>query len=153
MATSFHPFLLKPAPTKLHFCPSPALLKPPLKLLPTPLHAGRKKKKHSGGRIEGPGELRREAKERARIRSRRIAENQFYRRNKQASNQADSFTEEELEMIGLGYDRAVRFMSGPDDPRLRHPHDWYCSGAFCTCENFVISSEWIMHWCNNSKNE
>jgi hypothetical protein len=146
MATSFQPFLLKPVPTKFHFCPSPPLLKPPLKLLPVPLRAGRKKKKQTGGRIEGPGELRREAKERARIRSRRIAENQFYRRSKQALNQADSFTEEELEMIGLGYDRAVRFMSGPDDPRLRHPHDWYYSGAFCTCGNFVITLECIMHW-------
>ncbi|XP_078151779.1 uncharacterized protein LOC144547046 [Carex rostrata] len=130
MATSFHLFLLKPPPTKLHFFPSPPLLKPPLKLLPTPLHAGRKKKKHTGGRIEGPGEVRREAKEKARKKSRRIAENKFYRRNKQATNQADSFTEEELEILGLGYDRAVRFMDGPDDPRLRHPYDWYKYGQY-----------------------
>ncbi|XP_020089254.1 uncharacterized protein LOC109710876 [Ananas comosus] len=33
-------------------------------------------------------------------------------------------------MIGLGYDRSVRFMSGPDDPNLRHPHDWYKYGSF-----------------------
>ncbi|KAJ4806793.1 hypothetical protein LUZ62_019359 [Rhynchospora pubera] len=132
MATSFHfhPFLLKPPPTKLHFCPSPPLLNRPLKPLLTPLHAGRKKKKSPGGRIEGPGELRREARERARIKGRRMAENQFYRRSRQAANQADSFTEQELEMIGLGYNRAVRFMSGPDDPNLRHPHDWYKYGQY-----------------------
>lgn len=130
MATSLPLFLLRPTPTRLHFYPSPPLLKPPLKPLPAPLRAGRKKKKQPGGRIEGPGDVRREAKEKARVRSRRMAENKFYRRNKQATNHADSFTEQELEMIGLGYDRTVRFMSGPDNPNLRHPFDWYSSRRF-----------------------
>jgi hypothetical protein len=94
-------------------------------------HAGRSKKKPAGGRIEGGGDVRREAKSRAKRRSRRLSENAFYRRKRRAaSGQADAFTDEELEMIGLGYDRSVRFMDGPDDPRLRHPHDWYRFGAF-----------------------
>ncbi|WOK99705.1 hypothetical protein Cni_G08417 [Canna indica] len=109
--------------------------------LPIPLHrpipstvvcAGRSKKKPGGsssGRIEGSGEVRRQAKDRARLRSRRLAENLFYRRNKRPANQADSFTEDELQAIGLGYDRAVRFMS-KDDPNLRHPYDWYKYGRY-----------------------
>ncbi|XP_040378876.1 uncharacterized protein LOC102717792 [Oryza brachyantha] len=100
----------------------------------TVARAGRSKKhrKPSGGRIEGSGDVRREAKSRARIRSRRMAENAFYRRKRRAAkeNQADAFTDAELEMIGLGYDRSVRFMDGPDDPRLRHPHDWYRFGRY-----------------------
>uniref|UniRef100_A0A7N0VFX9 Uncharacterized protein n=1 Tax=Kalanchoe fedtschenkoi TaxID=63787 RepID=A0A7N0VFX9_KALFE len=32
-------------------------------------------------------------------------------------------------MIGLGYDRFVRFMA-PDDPNLKHPHDWYKYGEY-----------------------
>lgn len=32
-------------------------------------------------------------------------------------------------MIGLGYDRMVRFMER-DDPNLRHPYDWYKYGEF-----------------------
>ncbi|RVW43013.1 hypothetical protein CK203_090072 [Vitis vinifera] len=32
-------------------------------------------------------------------------------------------------MIGLGYDRMVRFME-KDDPNLRHPYDWYKYGEF-----------------------
>lgn len=32
-------------------------------------------------------------------------------------------------MIGLGYDRMVRFMD-KDDPNLRHPYDWYKYGEF-----------------------
>lgn len=32
-------------------------------------------------------------------------------------------------MIGLGYDRMVRFMS-KDDPNLKHPYDWYKYGEF-----------------------
>ncbi|KAF0891816.1 hypothetical protein E2562_010997 [Oryza meyeriana var. granulata] len=100
----------------------------------TVARAGRSKKhkKSSGGRIEGSGDVRREAKSRARIRSRRLAENAFYRRKRRAAreNQADAFTDAELEMIGLGYDRSVRFMDGPDDPRLRHPHDWYRFGRY-----------------------
>ncbi|KAG6385583.1 hypothetical protein SASPL_154419 [Salvia splendens] len=32
-------------------------------------------------------------------------------------------------MIGLGYDRLVRFMD-KDDPNLKHPYDWYKYGEF-----------------------
>lgn len=32
-------------------------------------------------------------------------------------------------MIGLGYDRMVRFME-QDDPNLKHPYDWYKYGEF-----------------------
>ncbi|KAH0469958.1 hypothetical protein IEQ34_001516 [Dendrobium chrysotoxum] len=98
----------------------------------TAVSAGRSKKKPGGpspGRIEGSGELRRAAKENARRRSRRSSENRFYRRSRAAAEQADSFTEDELEMIGLGYDRAVRFMS-KDHPMLRHPYDWYKYGRY-----------------------
>lgn len=100
------------------------------------VHAGRSKKKKNpqggGGRIEGSGDVRREAKAKARIRSRRMGENAFFRRKRRAAatGQADAFTDAELEMIGMGYDRAVRFMDGPDDPRLRHPHDWYKYGRY-----------------------
>jgi len=107
-------------------------------------HAGRSKKKKKnpqggggggGGRIEGSGDVRREAKAKARVRSRRMGENAFYRRKRRAAaaaaaGQADVFTDAELEMIGMGYDRAVRFMDGPDDPRLRDPHDWYKYGRY-----------------------
>lgn len=74
--------------------------------------------------------MRRAARDNARRRSRRISENRFYRRSPAASpDHPESFTEEELEMIGLGYDRAVRFMP-KDDPQLRHPHDWYKYGQY-----------------------
>ncbi|XP_062183810.1 uncharacterized protein LOC133887841 [Phragmites australis] len=104
----------------------------------TVAHAGRSKKgknkSSGGGRIEGSGDVRREAKAKARVRSRRLGENAFYRRKRRAaaaaSGQADVFTDAELEMIGMGYDRAVRFMDGPKDPRLRHPHDWYKYGRY-----------------------
>ncbi|KAL6650971.1 hypothetical protein ACP70R_009896 [Stipagrostis hirtigluma subsp. patula] len=102
----------------------------------TVAHAGRSKKgkknPQGGGRIEGSGDVRREAKAKARVRSRRLGENAFYRRKRRAAaaGQADAFTDEELEMIGMGYDRAVRFMDGPDDPRLRHRHDWYKYGRY-----------------------
>ncbi|CAN6461892.1 unnamed protein product [Victoria cruziana] len=94
--------------------------------------AGRSKKKPGGpssGRIEGNAEVRREAKRNARKRSRKIAENFFFRKNDPNKNYADEFTEEELEMIGLGYDRKVRFME-QDDPALRHPYDWYKYGEY-----------------------
>ncbi|CAA6666851.1 unnamed protein product [Spirodela intermedia] len=94
--------------------------------------AGRSKKKAGGpstGRIEGNAEVRRRAKDGARKRSRRMAENLFYRHNKTWADEADSFTEEELQMIGLGYDRQVRFME-KDDPKLRHPDDWYKYGQY-----------------------
>lgn len=133
-----HPSLLSlppppPPQTKLscfrpcaavHLFPDP--IAPPEKLRDVAAYAGRSKKKPGGqsGRIEGNAEVRRQAKENARRRSLRRAQNRFFRRNNPSNNQADSFTDEELEMIGLGYDRSVRFMS-PDDPNLRHPHDWY----------------------------
>lgn len=94
--------------------------------------AGRSKKKGGGpspGRIEGDSEVRREAKRNARRKSRKLAESLFYRLKNPSKNHADNFSEEELEMIGLGYDRMVRFME-KDDPNLRHPYDWYKYGEF-----------------------
>ncbi|PIA53103.1 hypothetical protein AQUCO_00900014v1 [Aquilegia coerulea] len=102
--------------------------------------AGRSKKSNpgggssSGGRIEGGSDIRREAKRNARRRSLKLAESLFYRlknpnRNRNP-NHADNFTEDELQMIGLGYDRMVRFMKDKDDPNLRHPYDWYKYGEF-----------------------
>ncbi|XP_030531766.1 uncharacterized protein LOC115741890 [Rhodamnia argentea] len=94
--------------------------------------AGRSKKKGGGpspGRIEGGSEVRREAKRNARRKSRKLAESLFYRLKLPSKNHADNFSEEELQMIGLGYDRMVRFME-KDDPNLRHPHDWYKYGEF-----------------------
>ncbi|OVA02991.1 hypothetical protein BVC80_8925g18 [Macleaya cordata] len=94
--------------------------------------AGRSKKTPGGpstGRIEGNAEVRREAKKNARRKSQKLAENLFYRLKSPNRNQADNFSEEELEMIGLGYDRMVRFME-KDDPNLRHPYDWYKYGEY-----------------------
>ncbi|OMO74742.1 hypothetical protein CCACVL1_16477 [Corchorus capsularis] len=95
--------------------------------------AGRSKKKPGGqssGRIEGNSDIRRVAKANARRRSKKLAESLFYRlKNPGKSNYADNFTEEELEAIGLGYDRMVRFME-KDDPNLKHPYDWYKYGEF-----------------------
>ncbi|KAK9127452.1 hypothetical protein Syun_016249 [Stephania yunnanensis] len=96
------------------------------------LLAGRSDKKPGGsssGRIEGNAEVRREAKRNARRKSRRLAENLFYRLKNPHRSQADNFSEEELQMIGLGYDRMVRFMD-QDDPNIRHPYDWYKYGQF-----------------------
>ena len=59
-----------------------------------------------------------------------MAESRFYRhKNPKNKNHADNFTEDELQQIGLGYDRMVRFME-KDDPNLRHPFDWYKYGEF-----------------------
>ncbi|KAF8022954.1 hypothetical protein BT93_F0463 [Corymbia citriodora subsp. variegata] len=94
--------------------------------------AGRSKKKGGGpspGRIEGGAEVRRVAKRNARRKSRKLAESLFYRLKNPSKNYADNFSEEELQMIGLGYDRMVRFME-KDDPNLRHPYDWYKYGEF-----------------------
>ncbi|CAN6886691.1 unnamed protein product [Brassica oleracea] len=102
--------------------------------------AGRSKKKpggSSGGRIEGDSDTRKQAKRNAREKSKKLAESLFYRlynnpdksRSNILSSHPDKFTEDELEMIGLGYDRMVRFMD-KDDPRLRHPHDWFKYGEF-----------------------
>ncbi|KAF6162116.1 hypothetical protein GIB67_008245 [Kingdonia uniflora] len=94
--------------------------------------AGRSNKKpgqSSGGRIEGNAEVRREAKFNARRKSKKLAENLFYRLKNPHKNQADNFSEEELQMVGLGYDRMVRFMD-QDDPNIRHPDDWYKYGDY-----------------------
>ncbi|PKI52031.1 hypothetical protein CRG98_027577 [Punica granatum] len=94
--------------------------------------AGRSKKKPGGpspGRIEGGAGVRREAKRNARRKSQKIAESLFYRLKNPNKNYADNFSEEELQMIGLGYDRMVRFME-KDDPELRHPYDWYKYGEY-----------------------
>ncbi|GKV02105.1 hypothetical protein SLEP1_g14579 [Rubroshorea leprosula] len=94
--------------------------------------AGRSKKKAVGqspGLTEGNAELRREAKRNARRKSKKLAESFFYRLKNPGKNHADNFTEEELQAIGLGYDRMVRFME-KDDPNLRHPYDWYKYGEF-----------------------
>lgn len=103
--------------------------------------AGRSKKKlgggSSGGRIEGDSDMRKQVKRNARDKSKKLAESLFYRlynnpdksRSNILSSHPDKFTEEELEMIGLGYDRMVRFMD-KDDPRLRHPYDWFKYGEF-----------------------
>ncbi|KAL2929092.1 2-isopropylmalate synthase [Bienertia sinuspersici] len=94
-----------------------------------PLNAGRSKKTPKTGRIEGSGELRREAKRNARRKSKKLAESLFYRLKNPHKTHADNFSEDELQMIGLGYDRMVRFMS-KDDPNLKHPYDWYKYGEF-----------------------
>lgn len=96
-------------------------------------YAGRSKKKAGGGsspgRIEGNAEFRREVKRNARRKSKKLAESLFYRLKNPNRNYADNFTEDELQEIGLGYDRMVRFMQ-KDDPNLRHPYDWYKYGEF-----------------------
>ncbi|XP_076917415.1 uncharacterized protein LOC143577473 [Bidens hawaiensis] len=95
-------------------------------------YAGRSKKKEGGtstGRIEGNAELRREAKRNARRKSKKLAENLFYRLKNPHGNYPNNFSEEELQMIGLGYDRMVQFME-KDDPNLKHPYDWYKYGEF-----------------------
>ncbi|GFP79604.1 hypothetical protein PHJA_000103900 [Phtheirospermum japonicum] len=94
--------------------------------------AGRSKGKPGGsssGRIEGDADIRREAKRNARRKSRKMAESLFYRLKNPHKNYPDNFSEEELQMIGLGYDRLVRFMD-KDDPNLKHPYDWYKYGQF-----------------------
>ncbi|KAE8023650.1 hypothetical protein FH972_009322 [Carpinus fangiana] len=70
-------------------------------------------------------------KEGARRKSKKLADSRFYRlhKNHKSQNQADNFTEDELQQIGLGYDWMVRFME-KDDPNLRHPYDWYKYGEF-----------------------
>ncbi|KAH6780882.1 hypothetical protein C2S52_012119 [Perilla frutescens var. hirtella] len=92
------------------------------------LFAGRNKGK-TGGAIDGGAELLREAKRNARRRSKKMAESLFYRLKNPHKNYPDNFSEEELQMIGLGYDRLVRFME-KDDPNLKHPYDWYKYGEF-----------------------
>lgn len=94
--------------------------------------AGRSKGKPGGsssGRIEGNAEVRRQAKQNARRKSKKLAESLFYRLSNPHGNYPNNFSEEELQMIGLGYDRMVRFMQ-PDDPNLKHPYDWYKYGYY-----------------------
>jgi hypothetical protein len=96
--------------------------------------AGRNEKKKNGGgvppgRIEGHADFRRIFA--ARRKSKKLAESCFYclHKNRKRQNQADNFTEDELQQIGLGYDRMLRFMER-DNPNLRHPYDWYKYGEF-----------------------
>ncbi|KAJ7964565.1 EMB3120 protein [Quillaja saponaria] len=93
--------------------------------------AGRSKKSggSSTGRIEGNAEFRRQMKRNARRKSKKLAESLFYRLKNPNRNYPDNFSEDELQVIGLGYDRMVRFME-KDDPNLRHPYDWYKYGQF-----------------------
>ncbi|PON98453.1 hypothetical protein TorRG33x02_056870 [Trema orientale] len=83
----------------------------------------------SAGRIEGNAEFRREMKRNARRKVKKLTDSFFYRLKNPHRNYPDNFTEDELQEIGLGYDRMVRFME-KDDPNLRHPHDWYKYGQF-----------------------
>lgn len=73
--------------------------------------------------------MRRRAKRGAKYRSINIADLPFFRRKNPSRSHPDNYTEEELEAVGLGYDRMVRFME-KDDPNLRHPYDWYKYGEF-----------------------
>ncbi|KAG6403615.1 hypothetical protein SASPL_135841 [Salvia splendens] len=52
-----------------------------------------------------------------------MAESLFYRLKNPHKYYPDNISEEELQMIGLGYDRLVRFMD-KDDPNLKHPYYW-----------------------------
>nr|GLL47153.1 uncharacterized protein LOC109150618 [Ipomoea trifida] len=81
------------------------------------------------GASKGTAEVRREAKRNARLRSKKMAESLFYRLKNPHGNYPNNFSEEELQMIGLGYDRMVRFME-KDDPNLKHPYDRYKYGEF-----------------------
>ncbi|ESW13846.1 hypothetical protein PHAVU_008G231100 [Phaseolus vulgaris] len=98
-------------------------------------YAGRSKKYGadgtSGGRIEGAAELRSRWRRSNKARTKKYAESLFYRiKNPHGGgNYPDNFTEDELQQIGLGYDRMVRFMD-KDDPNLRHPYDWYKYGHY-----------------------
>ncbi|KAM6550330.1 hypothetical protein CsatB_000138 [Cannabis sativa] len=125
------------APKPSHFPTIPAILASGGKSRDLRSYAGRSKKKppgpgggsSSGGRIEGNAEFRREVKRNARRRNKKMAESLFYRLKNPNRNHPDNFTEDELQEIGLGYDRLVRFMD-KDDPNLRNPNDWYKYGEF-----------------------
>ncbi|KAL2504811.1 hypothetical protein Adt_20432 [Abeliophyllum distichum] len=81
------------------------------------------------GRIEGNAEVRRDAKRNACRKSKKLAKSLFYRLKNLHKNYPDNFSEEVLQMIGLGYDRMVRFME-QEDSNLKHPYDWYKYGEF-----------------------
>ncbi|KAM7278934.1 hypothetical protein ACFE04_006068 [Oxalis oulophora] len=105
---------------------------PPPRFLSLRCFAGRSKGKPGGessGRLEGNSDFRRRLKQSVRNKSKKYAESFFYRLKNPNKNYPDNFTEDELQAIGLGYDRMVRFMD-KDDPNLRHPHDWYKYGEF-----------------------
>ncbi|KAL5738258.1 hypothetical protein ACOSP7_031019 [Xanthoceras sorbifolium] len=85
--------------------------------------AGRSKKKGGGPPI------RRQSKRKPRYRLVNIAETPYFRLKNSNKSHPDNFTEDELQTVGLGYDRWVRFME-KDDPELRHPYDWYKYGEF-----------------------
>ncbi|CAI9088810.1 OLC1v1023247C1 [Oldenlandia corymbosa var. corymbosa] len=94
--------------------------------------AGRSKGNTGGngsGFVDANAHLLREARREARKRNKKYVEGLFYRLKNPHKNYPDNFTEDELEMMGLGYDRMVRFME-QDDPNLKHPHDWYKYGEF-----------------------
>lgn len=107
--------------------------------------AGRSKKKagqSSSGRLEGRAEERRAqqmiAERRRRIKATKIQDKPKVKKPWKESelyrflfgeDQKEEFTEEELQMIGLGYERTVRFKE-PNDPSLRHPLDWYKYGPY-----------------------
>ncbi|KAH7666604.1 hypothetical protein IHE45_12G006900 [Dioscorea alata] len=125
---------LPPNPPSIRASLPPHPFSSPPSFLPLPKHppfiaAAGRSKKNPAGRMEGNAEIRRQAKIAGRRRSRRIAQNLFYRKYGPNANNPDRFSDEELQMIGLGYDRMVRFMA-PDDPRLRHPYDWYKYGQY-----------------------
>ncbi|XP_050368797.1 uncharacterized protein LOC126786876 [Argentina anserina] len=99
--------------------------------------AGRSKKRPGGegssgrgdGRIDANSEFRKEAKRNARRKTKKLAESMFYQLKNPHRSHADNFTQDELQQIGLGYDRMVRFME-KDDPNLLRPDDWYKYGEF-----------------------
>ncbi|KAJ4823148.1 hypothetical protein Tsubulata_016381 [Turnera subulata] len=120
-------FLIPPNPHTLIFSNPNASPRPDIRPF-----AGRSKKQ-SGGTYRTPEleGLRRQLKRESRKKSREYTDSFFYRlKNPHGpNNYAGNFTEEELNMIGLGYDRMVRFME-KDDPNLKHPHDWYKYGEY-----------------------
>ena len=56
-----------------------------------------------------------------------MAESLFYRLKNPNRDHPDNVTEDELQEIGIEWDRLVRFMD-KDDPNYRHPHDQFGSG-------------------------
>lgn len=93
--------------------------------------AGRKKKSgaSSSGRKQGTPDFLRKFRREAKQKAKKYSESFFYRLKNPHVNYPDNFSEDELQQIGLGYDRMVRFME-KDDPNLRHPYDWYKYGEF-----------------------
>lgn len=91
--------------------------------------AGRKKKSGGSSFGQGKADFLRQLKRNARQRGKKYAESFFYRLKNPHKNYPDNFSEDELQQIGLGYDRMVQFMD-KNDPNLRHPYDWYKYGEF-----------------------